>query len=160
MDELQGAPPVRRRLTGKTSVKSSSNEEQQSALFQVTKPSIRDSDKCSLYRIKAKKQVGILESPNVKANVVGHLQPKEEFFTCGKIASRSDGREYVRLADGKGWVSNRSRRKFTRFVIEKVDDSNEKKEQKERQDKKPKKEKKQKRKKEKKMINENQSGFL
>lgn len=51
----------------------------------------------------------------------GTLQNKEEFVACGVYMNAAEGRAYLRLADGRGWVCERLLAQFTTFAAQPSD---------------------------------------
>jgi hypothetical protein len=70
------------------------------------------------FKIIGNNKVGILETPDVKARVVGHLRP-EAVFLVSEVKPRIN-RKFLRLADGRGWVAECSRKDAQKVVAEEL----------------------------------------
>merc|ERR1719195_155281 len=72
-------------------------------------------------KFRALRSVPILGTPDLQSSQFGAmLSPKEEFSADAVCIVASDGRTYVRLQDGRGWVSERLKADFNRFAVEPV----------------------------------------
>lgn len=60
----------------------------------------------------------LLANPNLDDALGASLQAKEEFVANGIFLNAADGRTYLHLEDGRGWVSERSKTDFGRFAVE------------------------------------------
>ena len=64
-----------------------------------------------------KRPLGVLQIPNVQDTPTSHLRPGDTFEVDGELRDADTGRKYFKLADGKGWVPECSRRDRMRVVI-------------------------------------------
>lgn len=64
--------------------------------------------------------VHVLGQANVAAAPSGgaRIPSGEHFWADGALMNPQDGRVYLRLKDGRGWVSERARTDFTKFAVE------------------------------------------
>jgi len=60
----------------------------------------------------------ILQAADCSAANVAKLQPKEEFLSDGAFLRAADGRAYLHLKDGKGWICERTKSDFSKLAIE------------------------------------------
>lgn len=60
----------------------------------------------------------ILQTADCSAANVAKLQPKEEFLSDGAFLRAADGRAYLHLKDGKGWICERTKSDFSKLAIE------------------------------------------
>lgn len=67
------------------------------------------------------KKIGIRCGPSIvgDARDAGYLISKE-VFEVDKITAGEDGRQYLRLADGSGWVYDRSSKDFNKVVVQEL----------------------------------------
>jgi len=65
----------------------------------------------------------ILSAPDVQgaSAINASVDAREEFFADGAFAKPDDGRVYLHLQDGRGWICERHRHDFSRFVVEPCD---------------------------------------
>lgn len=72
-----------------------------------------------IFEVTGGKKLGIRSSPNVDQNEESHgyLEPTEMFAVTEKL-HKEDGRTYLRLQDGRGWVYNRSAKDIDKIVVE------------------------------------------
>merc|ERR1711904_203500 len=59
---------------------------------------------CSWYRVAYAHGVQIRSGPSVNAPHIGAILAKNEFFAVSEELRSTDGRIYLRLADGRGWA--------------------------------------------------------
>lgn len=66
--------------------------------------------------------VSIISRPNITGTAVSNagarIDGKKEFLADGVFVRPADGRAYLHLHDGKGWVCERARTDFSRFVVQ------------------------------------------
>ena len=72
------------------------------------------------FAITNNKKVGILKEGNVNSDVVGYLEPGTEFAVAGASMDERDGRRYLKLADGSGWVPTHSRKDANKLLVQEV----------------------------------------
>jgi len=81
------------------------------------KPS--DPPEAKKFRVVSGRSQPILGTPDLQSTQHGAmLQAKEEFAADAVCVMASDGRAYLRLQDGRGWVSERLKADFNRYAIE------------------------------------------
>lgn len=74
-------------------------------------------------RFRAASSVAILTRPDIAGRTEStgsRINAKEEFLADGVYFRHSDGRAYLHLKDGRGWVSERNKTDFMRFAVEPV----------------------------------------
>eukprot|EP00450_Noctiluca_scintillans_P014741 CAMPEP_0194527898 /NCGR_PEP_ID=MMETSP0253-20130528/64145_1 /TAXON_ID=2966 /ORGANISM="Noctiluca scintillans" /LENGTH=354 /DNA_ID=CAMNT_0039372895 /DNA_START=20 /DNA_END=1081 /DNA_ORIENTATION=+ len=64
-------------------------------------------------------KVGVLAAPDMRADVLNYLLPGESFTVSEELVI--EGRRFFRLADGQGFVSERSRKDVEKIVVAPVD---------------------------------------
>eukprot|EP00440_Ansanella_granifera_P017678 gb/GFBE01019203.1/.p1 GENE.gb/GFBE01019203.1/~~gb/GFBE01019203.1/.p1 ORF type:complete len:579 (+),score=135.15 gb/GFBE01019203.1/:1-1737(+) len=70
-------------------------------------------------RVTGGNKVAVLPRPDVTSNPTGEYVPADQWTEAvARTVNRKDGRVYVRLRNFTGWVSTRSRKDFTRTVLE------------------------------------------
>ena len=62
------------------------------------------------FTITNPKKVAVLRDSDVISQVVAYLQPSTEFSVAGAKIDERDGRSYLRLTDGSGWVPTHARK--------------------------------------------------
>eukprot|EP00933_Yihiella_yeosuensis_P012922 TRINITY_DN12234_c0_g1_i1.p1 TRINITY_DN12234_c0_g1~~TRINITY_DN12234_c0_g1_i1.p1 ORF type:complete len:611 (+),score=161.97 TRINITY_DN12234_c0_g1_i1:57-1889(+) len=75
-------------------------------------------------RFRATIASNILSRPDIAGNystVGARINGKEEFLADGVFVRPADGRAYLHLQDGRGWVCERSKSDFTRLAVEPAD---------------------------------------
>ena len=72
------------------------------------------------FTISNNRKVAVLRDSDVTSAVVRYLEPGVEFLVGGAKIDKSDGRMYLRLTDGTGWVPTHSRRDVTKKVVTEV----------------------------------------
>lgn len=75
-----------------------------------------DPHPCCRWRSSGSRRLGILSTPDIDTEPVNHIQPGTE-FSITRVAV-VDGRRYLQLADGRGWVPECSRKDSSRIVVE------------------------------------------
>mmetsp|Transcript_60693 Transcript_60693/g.141938 ORF Transcript_60693/g.141938 Transcript_60693/m.141938 type:complete len:576 (+) Transcript_60693:36-1763(+) len=71
-----------------------------------------------LRRFRTTVMVPILQSPDGNAASVAKVQAKEEFLADGAYLRAEDGRAYLHLKDGRGWICERARADFSKLAVE------------------------------------------
>jgi len=74
-----------------------------------------------LFKVISEKKLGVFSVPDVKTEVTTYLAPGCVFFAIGECTSPSDGREYLQLACGYGWVPKCSRKNENKIVVAEVE---------------------------------------
>lgn len=67
--------------------------------------------------VSDRRPVGVLPAPDVSTAPVTYLKPRERVATSGHHLDPLDGRIYLRLADGRGWVAHCSRKDPTKLAL-------------------------------------------
>lgn len=68
------------------------------------------------YQVIGDNKVGIRKEPCIKAEPNGHLQSGSIFIVSDRICG-TDGRMYLKLADGRGWTYDHSAKDPTKVVV-------------------------------------------
>lgn len=68
-------------------------------------------------RFRTTIQVQILPSPD-STGAAAKLNAKEEFLADGAYVKAADGRAYLHLKDGKGWICERAKADFSKLAVE------------------------------------------
>jgi len=72
------------------------------------------------YEVTGGKSLGIRHAPDVKIGEPACYLKEGEYFIVTERVQGSDGRVYLRLADGRGWAYDRSAKDFTRVVVKEL----------------------------------------
>eukprot|EP00930_Biecheleria_cincta_P084280 TRINITY_DN73772_c0_g1_i1.p1 TRINITY_DN73772_c0_g1~~TRINITY_DN73772_c0_g1_i1.p1 ORF type:complete len:599 (-),score=144.44 TRINITY_DN73772_c0_g1_i1:47-1843(-) len=74
---------------------------------------------CEKIRVIGGNKVAVLPKPDVLSNPTGEIVVQGEWTeVVARVVSRRDGRVYLRLRNYTGWVSTRSRKEFSKVVLE------------------------------------------
>lgn len=69
-------------------------------------------------RFRTTIQVQILPTPDSTGANAAKLNAKEEFLADGAYVKAADGRAYLHLKDGKGWICERAKADFSKLAVE------------------------------------------
>lgn len=75
-----------------------------------------------LLRIISEKKVGLLPVPSISAEVSAYMNPGSIFEAVEEWDDIADGRRYLRLAHGRGWIPMCSRKDERRPVVAQAED--------------------------------------
>lgn len=73
------------------------------------------------FRAVGMRSLPVFVQPSSAAAKSGNIQGREEFVANAVCLVAEDGRAYLRLQDGTGWVCERSQNDFSRYAIEPAD---------------------------------------
>lgn len=83
----------------------------------TVKASEEDEEFTLRFTISSTKKVAVLDYCDVEAEVNTYMHPGTIFSVDGAWVDELDGRSYLRLTDGSGWVPTHSRKDQTRRVV-------------------------------------------